>query len=191
MDRLDRIEKAIEALQQSQAKTDMQISKTDAQIAKTEAQLAKSEISWQETKKILSNVGINPGYVAEEFFYYALREEKKFGGIQFDEIALNIHGFNRKVQDEFDIVLYNGNTIGLLEIKHKVHPNDLQNLKTKKIQNFKTLFPDYAGYKYFLGIGGMSIPAEVAKMAKAEGIAVLRQKGEVMEMDDESLKAFS
>jgi len=114
MERLDRIEKAIEAMRQSQAKTD--------------AQLAKSELSWQETKKILSNVGINLGHVAEEFFYYALREEKKFGGIQFDEIELNVHGRNRKVQDEFDIVLYNGECIGLVEIKHKVHPADLQKL---------------------------------------------------------------
>jgi hypothetical protein len=197
MERLDRIEKAIEALQQSQLKTDAQLAKTDAQLAKTDAQLArtdaqleKSEKSWQETKKILSNVGINLGHVAEEFFYYALMEDKRFGNIQFDDISLNVKGRNRKAQDEFDIVLYNGNSIGLIEIKHKVHPADIEQLKTKKVENFKLLFPDYTDFHFYLGIGGMSIPAEVEAQALANGMAVLRQKGEIMELSENALRAY-
>jgi hypothetical protein len=197
MERLNRIEKAIEALQQSQlktdaqlVKTDLQLAKTDKQLAKTNAQLEKSEKSWQETKKILSNVGINLGHVAEEFFYFALKEEKRFGNIQFDEISLNVKGRNRKTQDEFDIVLYNGDSIGLIEIKHKVHPNDLEQLKTRKVENFKLLFPDYADCRFYLGIGGMSIPAEVEAQALACGMAVLRQKGEAMELSENPLKAY-
>lgn len=190
MDRLDRIEIAIEELQKSQAKTDAQLAKTDIQLAKTDAQLARSELSWQETKKVLSNVGVNLGHVAEEFFYYAMLESKKLGGIQFDEISLNVNGRNKQAHDEFDIVLYNGNSIGLIEVKHKVHPDDIEKLKTKKIENFKKLFPDYADCKFYLGIGGMSIPQEIAQLARQNGMAVLRQKGEVMSMEDDALLAY-
>ncbi|MCU0338135.1 MAG: hypothetical protein MUF12_09805 [Sediminibacterium sp.] len=169
MDRLDRIEEGILALQKSQAKTEEQLKKT---------------------MQTLSNIGINLGHVAEEFFYYALEDSKRFAGIQFDDIQLNVKARNKTTQDEFDVVLYNGDSIGLIEVKHKVHPNDLEKLKTKKVENFKKLFPDYADYKYYLGIGGMSIPQETAEVAQAEGIAVLRQVGELMEIEADYIKAY-
>ncbi|TAG51188.1 MAG: hypothetical protein EAZ27_13835 [Cytophagales bacterium] len=60
MDRLDRIEAGILALQISQAKTEAQV---------------------KETSRILSNVGINLGMVAEEYFYYDLKPKMKLGNI--------------------------------------------------------------------------------------------------------------
>lgn len=183
MDRLDRIERAIEALQISQMKT-------DAQLAKTDAQLAKSMASWQETKSILSNVGINLGHVAEEFFYYSLKEKKEMAGIAFDDIQMNVKSRIKGVEDEFDIVLYNGDSVGLLEIKHKVHPNDIEKLRTSKVKNFRTLFPYYADYKVYLGIGGMSIPSSVEEMAIESGMAVLRQKGEHLIVSKAPLKVY-
>lgn len=190
MDRLDRIEKAIEALQKSQAKTDAQLAKTDAQLAKTDAQLAKTDAQLARTEKQLSNIGINLGHTAEEFFFYALKDNKKLGKVQFDDIEHNVKAKNRKIEDEFDIVLYNGDSIGLVEVKHKVHPNDIEKLKTKKIENFKLLFPYYANCKFYLGIGGVSFPEETARLALKNGIAVLRQKGALFEMDDASLLVY-
>lgn len=183
MERIDRIEAAIIELQKSQAKTDLQIAETSARIKETDAQI-------KETNKILSNIGINLEHVAEEFFYYSLKDHKKLGKIQFDDIEMNVKAKIKNTQDEFDLVLYNGDAIGLLEIKHKVHPNDIEKLKTKKIENFKTLFPFYANYKFYLGIGGMSIPKEVADLAHSSGIAILRQKGETVEIDYEVLTAY-
>lgn len=183
METIDKILVSIEKLHRAQAKTDEQLAKTDAQLAKTDLKL-------KETVQTLSNIGVNLGHVAEEFFYYALKDDPRLGDIRFDSIALNLHSRNKRIQDEFDIVLFNGDAVGIIEIKHKVHPKDLEKLKTKKVENFRELFPDYADYKYYLGIGGFSIPAEVANIAKADGIAVLRQKGDVAEIDAEGLTAY-
>lgn len=183
MERIDRIERAIEELQKSQAKTDTQLAKTDAQLARTDAQLAKTE-------KQLGNIGINLGHTAEEFFFYALSDNKRLGDIQFDDIELNVRAKFRTVEDEFDIVLYNGDSIGIVEVKHKVHPNDIEKLKTRKVENFKILFPYYADCKFYLGIGGMSFPTETASLALENGIAVLRQKGELFEIEDNALKVY-
>jgi hypothetical protein len=180
----------IAALQQSQAKTDEQLAKTDAQIAALQQSQAKTEEQLKKTMQTLSNIGINLGHVAEEFFFYALQDNKQFAGIQFDDIQLNVKAKNKTAEDEFDVVLYNGDCIALIEVKHKVHPADIEKLKTKKVENFKKLFPDYADYAYYLGIGGMSIPAEVAEAAQVEGIAVLRQVGELMEIEASSIKAY-
>lgn len=197
MEAIDKILESIRELRQAQAKTDEQLARTDAQLAqtdaqlaKTDAQLAKTDLTLKETAQRLSNIGVNLGHVAEEFFYYALKEDPKLGDIRFDRIVLNLHSMNKSIQDEFDVVLFNGDAVGIIEVKHKVHPKDIEKLKTKKVENFRALFPDYADHKYYLGIAGASIPAEVAEMAKTAGIAVLRQKGDLAEIEAEGLVAY-
>ena len=182
MNRIDRIERGIEALQLSQLKTDAQLAKTDAQLAKTDAQLAKTE-------RILSGIGINLGHAAEEFFSHSLQKNKILGKIRFDAVALQLKAHKGKVQDEFDVVMYNGDAVGIVEVKHKVHPADVEQLIMRKLPNFKALFPKYADAAFYLGIAGMSIPQEVVEMAEDEGVAVLRQEGRVLAMND-NLKSF-
>jgi hypothetical protein len=194
---MESIDKQIQDLLQSireqaklQAKTDLQLHELKVAQMKTDAQLAKTDKKLQETARILSNMGINLGHTAEEFFYFSLKDKLKLGDIKFDEISLNVNRETKKLQDEFDIVLYNGNSIGLIEIKHKVHPNDIEKLKTKKVENFRVLFPEYASYKIYLGIGGMSIPQDIAELALENGIAILRQKGEIASIEAKMLKAY-
>ena len=194
--RLDRIERGIEALQKSQLKTDRQLAKTDIQLAKTDAQLAlliaqqkEGELQLAETKRILSGIGINLGDVAEDFFGNTLQEKKMLGDIQFDAVALQLKAHKGKIQDEFDVVMYNGHAIGIVEVKHKVHPADIEKLISGKLPNFRKLFPQYAGFDFYLGIAGMSIPKDASEMAEKAGLAVLRQKGDVLLMNT-NLKAF-
>jgi len=143
-----------------------------------------------KTNAILSGIGINLGHTAEEYFYYALEEKKRMGGIQFQDIEQNLKSKTKKLEDEFDIVLYNGDSIGIIEVKHKVHQNDIQKLITRKATNFRILFNDYKDYKIYLGIAGFSIPKSVDDEARKNGVAVLRQKGDVLDMDDKNLKAY-
>lgn len=189
MRRLDRIEMGIEALQKSQLRTDEQQSRTEALLASLIAQQKKGEVQLAETKRILSGIGINLGDAAEEFFASSLQKNKKLGKVKFDAVALQLKGHKGRVQDEFDVVMYNGNSVGLVEVKHKVHPADVEQLITRKLPNFKALFPAYSNADFYLGIAGMSIPKEVIEMAENKGIAVLRQVGNVLTMN-ENLKKF-
>ena len=182
-------EATIASLIERQAKTDEQLAKTDAQIAATEAQLARNATQLLETKRIVSGIGINLGDVAEDFFGTSLQEKKMLGNVQFDAVALQLKVHKGKVQDEFDIVMYNGHAIGLVEVKHKVHPADIEKLISGKLPNFRKLFPQYAGFDFYLGIAGMSIPKDATELAEKAGLAVLRQKGDVLLMNT-NLKAF-
>jgi len=203
MTRLDRIEKGIEALQKSQLKTDRQLALTDAQLAKTDAQLARTDAQlalWiarqekadeqlAETRRIVSGIGINLGDAAEDFFAHSLQENKVLGDVHFDSISFGLHSQKGAVQDEFDIVMYNGDSVAIIEVKHKVHPADLENLLKKKLPSFRALFPRFADMKCYLGLAGMSVPRSVLEKAEKVGVAVLRQKGKVLVMNKE-LKAF-
>jgi hypothetical protein len=182
MEQLHWIEKGIKALQQSQLETEAQLKKTDAQLALNAIQLA-------ETKRILSGIGINIGEAAEDFFENSLQENKVLGNVRFDSIAFGLHSQKGKVQDEFDIVMYNGDSVAIIEVKHKAHSADLENLLTKKLQNFRTLFPRFADMHCYLGLAAMRFPKKLAEQAEEAGVAVLRQKGDVLVMN-KNLRAF-
>ena len=203
MSRIDRIEKGIIALQKSQRKTDRQLAKTDAQLAKTDAQLAKTDaqlallISRQEkgeeqlleTRRIVSGIGVNLGDAAEDFFAHSLQENKVLGDIHFDSIAFGLHSQKGKIQDEFDIVMYNGDSVAIIEVKHKVHPADLDTLMKKKLPNFRALFPRFSDMHCYLGLAGMSFPKSLVESAEKAGVAILRQKGNLLVMNS-GLRAF-
>lgn len=157
--------------------------KTDALMAETDARLKRAE-------KIFSGIGINLGSTAEEYFYYSLEQKMELGGMKFDEIERNIKIKTKKREAEFDLVLFNGNSVAIIEVKHKVHPRDVQILIDKKVDDFRNLMPDYAAYNVYLGVAGKSVPIEVERMAIEKGVAVLRQIGEVMEIEDKNLKVY-
>ena len=86
--------------------------------------------------------------------------------------------------------MYNGSSLALIEIKHKVHPSDLVKLSTTKVENFRMIFPKYKNHKIFLGIGGFSIPASIVENAKKRGIGVLKQKAETAVIESSNLIAY-
>lgn len=216
MERIDRIEKAIEELVASQKKTDEQLAKTDALLAELSeshklvdqkfAELAESQKesrrlmeiqsaelaeSQKEMQRQLGGIGNTNGEFAENFFYSSLSNKMQLGGIKFDYIERNVKRRVRNLTDEFDIVLYNGDSLGLLEIKNTVKAANVTQLLQTKLQNFRTLNPEYANAKIYLGIGGFTFENESVKAtAKASGIIVLEVQGDHFEADIENMRAF-
>jgi hypothetical protein len=50
--------------------------------------------------------------------------------------------------------------------------------------------PEYKNYALYGGIAGLSVPNDVSKAAKAQGLFVLKRKGEVLEAQSEGMIAF-
>lgn len=191
MERIDRIEKAIEELVAAQKVTDGQLAKTDMQLAKTDVQLAQLIESQKEMNKQLGGIGNSNGEFAENFFYSSLQQKMELGGIKFDHIEKNVKGRLRNLTDEFDIVLYNGDSVGILEVKNNVKSSNVKQLMTTKLQNFRTLNPGYADAKIYLGIAGFTFENEAVKAeAKAAGFVVLEVQGDHHEADTSNMKAY-
>lgn len=194
------------------AKTDAQLAKTDAQLAKTDAQLAKTDakiaelsdsrkmldIKFAELAEVqkealrqLGGIGNTNGEFAENFFFSSLQQKMELGGIKFDDIERNVKGRWRNLTDEFDIVLYNGDSIGILEIKNTVKSSNVKQLINSKVHNFRALYPGYANTKIYLGVGGFTFENEEVKTeAKAAGVVVLEVQGNHFEMDAETMRAY-
>ena len=133
----------------------------------------------------LGNVTNNQGDVAEEFFLNSLLKDNRLGNIYFDDVVKNMEKHRGQMQEEFDLVLTNGNVIGLVEVKYKAHENDLKKLD-RKMQNFKKLFPIYQNYKQYGAIATFHINDDAKKAALSRGYFVLQRSGDLVHTESGS-----
>jgi Holliday junction resolvase-like predicted endonuclease len=135
------------------------------------------------------------GEVAEEYFFNSLNATKTLGGVHFDSVEKNwkssIPLENGKTLDgEYDIVLINKDSMGIVEVKFKVSRKDVENLAKKQVESFKRIFPNSAKYKFYLGIGSMSFNKQAEDEAKKLGIAIFKLNGDAVEIYDKNLKNY-
>ena len=180
----------------AQAKTDAQLAKTGAKIdeltalqASSSAKQDKFDAKLDRLAELYGGVSSNQGSAAEEFFYNSLSANPVLGGIKFDRVSPNVTISSRKKQAEFDIVMVNGGSVAVIEVKSKVHPGDLEKAE-KSLKRYREFYPEHKGFDLYGGIAGFSVPPYVAKAAKDKGLFVLKRKGDVFTVDAKGMRAF-
>ncbi|MCL2845662.1 MAG: hypothetical protein FWE23_09495 [Chitinivibrionia bacterium] len=163
--------------------------KAAERAAKADERAAEADKRLEKLDKLIGGVSKNNGLYAEEFFQHALEETKTFAGIKFDKILHNAKAGKKEVC-EFDIVLVNGDSVAIIEVKNRIHPNFVEDLATTKLSQFRKYFPEYAKYKVYLGVAGLSFDKEVVEKAKKYGVGVIRQHGKTIEMNADALKSY-
>ena len=159
---------------------------------KGSAELQKSQ---EEMQKVLSGIGISNGLVAEDLIFNSLNKSKLFGGITFDDIVQGIKRGKRlpdgsKVIGEYDVVLFNGAAIAIIDVKYRVRKEDIDYLIDVQMPKFKVLFPQYKDFDVYLGLGGMSFQKSVERDALQRGVGTFKLKGEAVEINDKHLKVW-
>ena len=144
-------------------------------------------------KRIEQRVGAwanNNGSFAEEYFYNSFDNDRRnFFGEKFDTIRRGLKSKGLKIEDEYDIVLYNHTSVAIIEVKYKAHENDIE--KTlKKAETFRILCPDYKDYKIYLGLASLCFYPELEQKCADQGIAIIKQVGDSVVVQDEHLKVF-
>ena len=130
------------------------------------------------------------GSFAEAYFFYCFKNGKKnFFGKEFDDIALHLKNYWQGVEDEYDIVLYNHVSVAIIEVKYKAHLKDIPAV-LKKAETFRILFPQYKDFKIYLGLATMSFYSELEQECIEQGIAVIKQVGDKVVINDSNLKVF-
>ena len=180
----------------AQDRTDAQLRETGAQLRATDAQLKANALQMAETDRkldrasvLLGNIGQNQGAVAEEFFFNSLQAKPILGGVQYEEVIQNAKSINGKLQGEYDVVMVNGKSVALIEVKYAVHANDI----TKTINgigNYRSLFPQHKDFDIYGAIAGFKISPEVVELAKEQGLMVLKRVGDVLEVDAGRVQRF-
>ena len=174
------------SLHEAQRVTDEQM-KLNAIAQKVNEELVASlAIAQQESTRKLDklgelygNVGKNQGDVAEEFFLNSLLKDNHLGSVHFDDVTTNMGRHRGQIQEEYDLVMTNGDAIGIVEVKYKAHENDLDKLD-RKMQNFKKLFPIYQNYKQYGAIASFHINDKAKREALNRGYFVLQRSGDLV-----------
>ena len=159
----------IKALAVAQKATDEQIKRNDKMLTE---KLDRVGIT-------LGNIGKNQGDVAEEFFFQSLIKDNHLGSIHFDDVVKNMDKHRGKIQEEYDLVMTNGDAIAVVEVKYKAHKHDLDKLD-RKMRHFKQLFPIYQAFKQYGAIAAFHINDDAKEEALRRGYFVLQRSGDLV-----------
>jgi hypothetical protein len=199
---------AIDRLTEKQAETDRQLKETDRLLKESKAEhdrliqerRAEYDRRQQDIDRQMKNlrielggIGNSNGAFAEEYFYNCFdRGEQTFFGEKFDDIEKNIKlpgKLRGTVKAEYDIVLLNGKSVGIVEVKYKARKDYIPKL-IGQAETFRLDFPDYASHRIFLALAALSFEDEVEDDCIREGIAIIKQAGDTVVINDKHLKVF-
>jgi hypothetical protein len=177
-----------EEAERRSAEFDNALAKSRADFDKEMKKLSKSI---DEVNKQIGGIGNNNGAVAEEFFYNSLKYKRrnlfgqKFDNIYREEKRNTKEGF----EDEYDIMLFNGKAVCIVEVKYKADSNDIFQVLRKE-STFRANFPEHGDKKLYLALAGMSFHKRTEKTCSDNGIAIIKQVGNTVVINDKNLKAF-
>ena len=178
-----------------QVETDQLIRETGLLQKETDRLQKENALQMKETdrkmKEVFQKMGSwdhNHGRFAEEYFFNSFAQgNQNFFGEKFDKMMQNKGGI--KIDDEYDILLINGHSVGIVETKFKAHENDIPKV-LRKAETFRVNFPDYQNHKVYLGLASMAFYPELEEKCIETGIAIIKQVGDTVVINDKHLKAY-
>jgi len=139
----------------------------------------------------LGGISNSNGEMAEDYFYSAFRADKTFANEKFDKVKRNQAYKKNDVEAEFDLILFNGKSAALIEVKYNAKPDNISVEKIiSRVAVFKILYPEYQNHKIYLGVAAMSFKKGLEERLHKAGIATIRQIGKKMVRFDKDVKAF-
>jgi len=166
------------------------LQETNEILTRTARRQAETDRQIDKLQKTVGGWANNHGTFAEEYFFNSFeRGLQNFFGENFNEIQKNVSSVWQGLKDEYDIVLYNHSSVALIEVKYKAHINDIPAV-LKKAETYRILFPNYKDFKIYLGLASMAFYPELEQKCINEGIAVIKQVGDKVVINDKHLKVF-
>ena len=161
------------------------LAETNIQLKEMSADFDRRMKKFEEMNGGLSN---NQGMFAEEYFFNSFENGKQnFFGEKFDSIRKNVMG--TEYNDEYDILLINGKSIAIVEVKFRARDKDVANV-LKKANSFRINYPKYQNHRVYLGLAALTFDKGIEDDCKDNGIAVEKQVGDTIVINDDHLKVF-
>ena len=182
---------ALRELAERQAETDRILTEKFAETDRVLTEkFAETDRQIEKVNKTLGSWATNHGFYAEEYFFNSFEKGKQnFFGEKFDEIEKSVKGIKKGFKDEYDLLMTNGHSVGIVEVKFKAHENDIPKV-LKKVNTFRANFPEFKNHRVYLGLATMVFYPKLEEGCIKEGIAVIKQVGDNVVINDKHLKVF-
>ena len=161
---------------------------TERLIEKNAEQMKDTDLRMKELQQTVGGWSNSHGFFAEEYFINSFKNgEKNFLGENFDALKANMKGF--KNDDEYDILLINCRSVGIVEAKFKLRQKHLPKI-LRKPETFRENFPEYAHLKVYLGVAALTFDPVAEQECIDKGLAIIKQVGDTVVINDAHLKVF-
>ena len=162
--------------------TDEELKQLVASLAtaqkETEKQVKETSRKLDRLGELVGNISNNQGDIAEEFFYRSFKKNPVLNNIKFDSVSRNMNNAIKQLEDEYDIVLINGDTLAIIEVKAKAYVKDLEKMINKKVVNFPKLFHAYQNYHLYAGVATLVTNNDLIEKAQELGLFLITQQGD-------------
>jgi hypothetical protein len=186
---MDRLALQVEETAREVKETSREVKETSREVKETSRVAKETTRIVQSVTRQLGSISTNLGDVAEEYFYNSLKADPKIGNIRFDSVSPNLRFGNKKLHNEFDIVMVNGKSVALIEVKHKAHAKDLEQV-TAQVERYRYWQPAHKDFDIYCGLAAFRVPADVVAAAHERGLFVLQRQGGVFEADAGAMRAL-
>jgi len=150
---------------------------------------SRTEKSLDKTREMIGGISRSNGEFCEEYFINSFKENPTFLGEKYDRVLENLKLDPAKIDDEYDLVLRNGTTIVLIEMKYKAGTDDVGKMFSK-LHSYRTNYPMFHNYKIYLGLASFRFSKYVRLKAAEKGIVLIEQRGDKIEVISENVRAW-
>jgi hypothetical protein len=155
----------------------------------TDKKFDRLERMIDKDRELIGGISRSNGEFCEEYFINSFKEKPVFLGEKYDRVISYLKPDPVVIEDEYDLVLRNGKSVVLIEMKYKAGIDDVGKM-FKKLDSYRANYPIYKKYKVYLCLASFRFPAIVRKCAAKEGIILIQQRGEIIEVISENVKCW-
>jgi len=165
---------------------------TDRLIKENAEQMKETDRRMKELQQTVGGWSNSHGFFAEEYFINSFKKgEKNFLGEKFDEFMDHVKPVPKKkeFQDEYDMMLINGKSVGIIEAKFKLRQKNIPQILRKAV-TFRENFPEYAHLNIYLGVAALTFDPVAEQECIDKGLAIIKQIGDNVVIYDEHIRIF-
>ncbi len=174
------------------AETNRKFQETDRELKELAVEQRETSRLVKELTRNISGIADSNGLSAEQYFSAALENSPSLNGVSFDYAEAN-RGRRDKtlnIREQYDVVLYSREAIGIVEIKYRLKSADIEVLATRKVANFRALYPAEASKDIYLAAAGFSVDKQAVEKAVELGVYVMTQAGEGIKILNDEARVY-
>jgi len=149
----------------------------------------KQEKLLDKMREQIGGISRSNGEFCEEYFINSFKENPTLFGERFDRVLEYHRPDPFVIDDEYDLVLRNGTTIALIEMKYKAGINDVGKMFSK-LNSYRANYPMFKDCKIYLCLASFRFPKAIRERAADEGVVLIQQRGDKIEVISENLKTW-
>ena len=163
----------------SSEETNRRMQETDRHMQETDRQMKETDRKLKEVTKAIGRLGNRLGEFVEEMVRPAVVRLFQQRGIAVHQVSRGVYAERDGDAMEIDLLVVNNLDAVLVEVKSELKADDVKD-HVSRLERFKKLCPQYAGFRVMGAVAAMVVPEDAARFAYRQGLFVLVQSGDSM-----------